>query len=124
MERQVRKEIKGMWMLKALLASYIVTGALLLILTLLLYKFELNEQIVSAAIIAIYLVSTLIGGIIIGKLTGVRKFLWGIGLGVLYFGLLLLITIGVYHTINGDASSLMTTFILCAGGGMAGGMIS
>ncbi len=124
MERQVRKEIKGMWMLKALLASYIVTGALLLILTLLLYKFELNEQIVSAAIIAIYLVSTLIGGIIIGKLTGVRKFLWGLGLGVLYFGLLLLITLGVYRTINGDASSLMTTFILCAGGGMAGGMIS
>ena len=124
MERQVRKEIKGMWMLKALLASYIVTGALLLILTLLLYKFELNEQIVSAAIIAIYLVSTLIGGIIIGKLTGVRKFLWGLGLGVLYFGLLLLITLGVYRTINGHASSLMTTFILCAGGGMAGGMIS
>lgn len=124
MERQVRKEIKGMWMLKALLASYIVTGALLLVLTLLLYKFELNEQIVSAAIVAIYLVSTLIGGIIIGKLTRVRKFLWGLGLGVLYFGLLLLITLGVYRTINGDAASLMTTFILCAGGGMAGGMIS
>ena len=122
MERQVQKDTKVMWMLKALLASYIVTGILLLVLTLLLYKLELNEQMVSMAIVVVYLLSTFIGGIIIGKLTKIRKFLWGLGLGVLYFGLLLLITLGVYRTLNGDAGSLMTTFILCAGGGMAGGM--
>ncbi len=124
MERQVRKDSKVMWMLKALLASYIITGILLLVLTLLMYKIELNEKAVAAAIIAVYLVSTLIGGIIIGKLARVRRFLWGIGLGVAYFGLLLLITLGVYRTLNGSAANLMTTFILCAGGGMAGGMLS
>ena len=124
MERQVRKESKVMWVLKALLASYIVTGILLMVLTMLLYKFELDEKIVSAAIVAIYVVSTLIGGSIIGKLVRVRRFLWGIGLGVLYFALLLLITLGVYHTLNGNGANLMTTLILCAGGGMAGGMIS
>lgn len=111
-----------MWMLKALLVSYIVTGILLLIVTLLLYKFELSEQIVSAGIVLIYLLSTLTGGLIIGKLTKVRKFLWGLSLGVLYFGLLLVITLGVYRTLTADASGLMTTFLLCAGGGMAGGM--
>lgn len=124
MERQVQKDSKIMWMLKALLASYIVTGVLLLILTLLLYKLELNEKIVSAAIVGIYLVSTLIGGIIIGKLVRVKRYLWGMGLGVIYFGLLLLITLGVYRTLNQDAANLMTTFVLCMGGGMAGGMIS
>lgn len=124
MERQVQKDSKIMWMLKALLASYIVTGVLLLILTLLLYKLELNEKIVSAAIVGIYLVSTLIGGIIIGKLVRVKRYLWGMGLGVIYFGLLLLITLGVYRTINQDAANLMTTFVLCMGGGMTGGMIS
>ena len=46
------------------------------------------------------------------------------GLGIVYFGLLLLITLGVYRTLNGNAANLMTTFILCAGGGMAGGMLS
>ena len=46
------------------------------------------------------------------------------GLGVIYFGLLLLITLGVYRTLNQDAANLMTTFVLCMGGGMAGGMIS
>ena len=108
-----------MWVLKALLASYIVTGILLLLLTMALYKMELNEKMVSAAIVAIYVMATLIGGILIGK-----RFIWGLGLGVAYFALLLLITLGVYHTLNGDGANLVTTFILCAGGGMAGGMIS
>ena len=124
MERQVRKDSKVMWVLKALLASYIVTGKLLLLLTMALYKMELNEKMVSAAIVAIYVMATLIGGILIGKMAKVKRFIWGLGLGVAYFALLLLITLGVYHTLNGDGSNLVTTFILCAGGGMAGGMIS
>lgn len=124
MERQVHRDSKVMWVLKALLSAYIVTGILLLILTFLLYKFELNESLVSAAIVAIYVVSTLIGGIVIGKIARVRRFMWGLSLGIIYFALLFLITLGVYRTLNGDGVNLMTTFILCAGGGMAGGMIS
>lgn len=124
MERQVRKNSPVMWILKALLISYIMTGVLLLLLTVLLYKLELNEKAVSAAIVAIYVLSTLIGGIAIGKMAKLKRFLWGIGLGILYFALLLAITLGVYHTLNTDGVNLITTLILCAGGGMAGGMIS
>lgn len=124
MERQVRKDSPVMWILKALLISYIMTGVLLLLLTVLLYKLELNEKAVSAAIVAIYVLSTLIGGIAIGKMAKLRRFLWGIGLGILYFALLMAITLGVYHTLNTDGVNLVTTLILCAGGGMTGGMIS
>ena len=124
MEKRIQKDSKTMWILKALLTSYIVTGILLVVLAMLLYKFELNEKIVSAAIVGIYVISTLIGGFIIGRLMKVRRFLWGMGLGILYFALLLLITLGVYRTLNGNSANLLTTFILCAGGGMAGGMIS
>lgn len=124
MERQMRKDSKIMWVLKSLLASYIVTGIMLLILTVLLYKFNLDEKVISAAIVAVYLMATLVGGIIIGKLSGSRRFLWGLGIGVGYFALLLLITLGVYHTLKGDGTNLITAFILCAGGGMVGGMIS
>lgn len=113
-----------MWVLKSLLVSYLITGILLLVLTMALYKLELNEKAVSAAIIGIYIASTLIGGIIIGKLARSRRFLWGLGLGVGYFALLLLITLGVYHTLNGSGANLLTAFIMCAGGGMVGGMIS
>ena len=115
---------KVMWMLKSILASYIVTAVFLLILTLLLYQFELGERFVSAGIVAIYILSTLVGGIIIGKIAQTRRFIWGISLGMIYFLLLLLITLGVYHEINTDIGNLITTFILCIGGGMIGGMIS
>lgn len=120
----MQKNIKVIWWIKSLLASYIVTGILLLVLTFFMYKFELNEKIVSAAIVGIYVVSTLIGGIIIGKLTKSKRYLWGMVLGILYFVLLLLITLGVYRTLNGDSVSIVTSLILCAGGGMTGGMIS
>ena len=115
---------KVMWMLKSILASYIVTAVVLLILAFFVYKFELGERIVSAGIVAIYVLSTLIGGLIIGKITQTRRFIWGISLGIIYFLLLLLITLGVYHEINADVGNMITTLILCAGGGMVGGMIS
>ena len=120
----MQKNIKVIWWIKSLLASYIVTGILLLVLTFFMYKFELNEKIVSAAIVGFYVVSTLIGGMIIGKLTKSKRYLWGMVLGIIYFVLLLLITLGVYRTLNGDSVSIVTSLILCAGGGMTGGMIS
>ena len=120
----MQKNIKVIWWIKSLLASYIVTGILLLVLTFFMYKFVLNEKIVSAAIVGIYVVSTLIGGMIIGKLTKSKRYLWGMVLGIIYFVLLLLITLGVYRTLNGDSVSIVTSLILCAGGGMTGGMIS
>ena len=108
----MQKNIKVIWWIKSLLASYIVTGILLLVLTFFMYKFELNEKIVSAAIVGIYVVSTLIGGVIIGKLTKSKRYLWGMVLGILYFVLLLLITLGVYRTLNGDSVSIVTfTFV-------------
>lgn len=111
-------------MLKALLCAYIMTGILLLILTLLLYKAGLSEENINAGIILTYVISTFSGGFVIGKLIGVKKFLWGLLLGVLYFVLLMLISLGIYHSLQSDVVNLATTFLLCAGGGMLGGMIS
>ena len=81
MERKIRKDTRVLWVLKALLAAYVITGILLLLLAMALYRLELNEKSVSAAVIAIYVLSTLVGGVVIGKLAKVRRFLWGLGLG-------------------------------------------
>lgn len=124
MERKIRRNPQVVWMLKALLASYIVTGVLLVVLAMLLYRMELSERTVSASIVGIYVLSTLVGGFIMGRLMKVKRYIWGLSLGIIYFGLLLLITLGVYRGLNGDGANLLTTFVLCAGGGMAGGMIS
>ena len=85
MEKQVQKESKLIWILKSLLAAYLVTGILLVLLTFLLYQFELDEQKVTAGIVVIYVVSTFVGGLILGKLTKVNRFAWGLTLGVCLF---------------------------------------
>ena len=115
---------KIMWMLKSLLASYIVTGLLLLGLTFLVYKFELDEQVVVAGIVAIYVVATFMGGYIIGKLTGAKKYIWGMIVGAVYFALLFLISYGVYREFNTNGISAITTALLCIVGGTLGGMLS
>lgn len=115
---------KVMWVLKSLLISYLVTVILLMILALLLYKFEIGERIVSAGIVSVYILSTLAGGVLIGKMARNKRFMWGIGLGMSYFLVLFLITLAVYRTISTDTVNLITTWILCTCGGMTGGMIS
>ena len=123
MEKKVNSVIKPIQILKALLASYIVTALLLLLLTFLLYKFGLDGKKVEIGILIVYLVSAFIGGMIAGKLAGTRRFLWGTLIGILYFALLLMISIGVYRTIQGG-SSMLVSFALCVAGGMLGGMLS
>ena len=117
-------EKKCIRMLKALLCAYVITGILLLILTLLLYKLNLDEGKVSAGIIMIYVISTFAGGFVIGKMSGVRKFAWGLACGILYFALLLLVSLGIYRSLQGNGANVLTTFVLCAAGGMLGGMVS
>ena len=117
-------EVKAIWILKALLCSYFVTGILLLLLAFLLYQFGLDEGKITAGIMVIYVLSTLVGGFVAGKLAKTRRFLWGILIGVLYFLLLLLISFGIYRGIQEGTSQILITWLLCIGGGMIGGMIS
>ena len=111
-------------MLKSLLCAYLITGVLLLILAALLYKIGISENAVDAGVILIYVISSFSGGFVMGKLMGEQKFVWGLILGVVYFLLLLLITLGVYHSLQGNLSHLFTVILLCAGGGMLGGMVA
>lgn len=91
MGKKGQNEVWIMWILKSLLAAYVVTGILLMILAMALYKFELTEEAVTAGITAVYLLSTFAGGLVAGKLAKIRRFLWGIVLGILYFAFLLLL---------------------------------
>ena len=50
--------------LKCLLFSYILTGGLLLLLALLLYKLHLSEKAVNAAIILIYVAASFFAGFV------------------------------------------------------------
>lgn len=117
-------EIPVLFLLKSLLFSYILTGSLLLLLALLLYKANLSQKVVSICIIVIYVLATFFAGFITGKKLKNRRFLWGALMGAAYFLVLAVISLAVNRQPGILSSSFLTTLILCCGGGMMGGMLS
>lgn len=118
------KGIPFFFLLKCLLCSYIFTAAMLLALAFLVYQMGLTEDVVSVVIIAIYVVSTFIGGFIAGKKLQSRKFMWGLMVGLAYFLVLAVVSVLINQSVSELGDTVMTTFILCGAGGMMGGMLS
>jgi len=85
-----------LFLLKCILCSYIFTAAMLLLLAFLLYKMNLSEKMVSLGIIAIYVISTFLGGYVAGKKLQSRKFIWGLLVGAAYFLVLAAVSLLVY----------------------------
>lgn len=112
------------FIMKCLLLSYLITTGLLLLLALMLYRFNLSEKIVSICIIAIYIIVTFLAGFLTGKREGNKKFLWGLLIGTLYFAILIVISLIVNHGMNEVSGNFFTVLALCAGSGMLGGMLS
>lgn len=105
-------------------AMFIVSGVLLLILALLLYKLEPGESVIKVGIVVIYVVAGLFGGILLGKMRKEQKFLWGLLAGILYFVILFLVSAIVKGGFDMEPARIFTTLILCGASGMAGGMVS
>lgn len=123
MKAAVKHNSYVIFYLKCLLFSYILTVGLLLLLALFLYRFALAEKIVSAAIILIYIAASLFAGFVSGRRMGTRKFLWGLLAGVLYFTVLLCVSLVLEHGTAGISGNLVTVFLICAGSGTLGGML-
>ena len=115
---------KVIFVTKCMLAAYILTAGLLLLLAFMLYRFGLSEKVVSLCIIGIYIAVTFAAGLIAGKRSGKRKFLWGLAMGVAYYAILVIVSLIVNRGLQDVAGNMVTVFFLCAGSGMLGGMIS
>ncbi|MBQ4521510.1 MAG: TIGR04086 family membrane protein [Lachnospiraceae bacterium] len=109
---------------KALLISYLLTGIILAILSYFVFQYEMKEGIVNVIIVATYVIANFMGGFICGKKLKEKKFLWGLGLGILYGTILMIVSVALG---NGGAladKSNLTMIMLCTGGGMLGGMLA
>ncbi len=115
---------KMMCVVKGLLISYILTVVMLFIAAVVVYKTDISDGMLNAVIVAIYIVSTFIGGLITGKAVKERRFLWGAVYGILYISIAL--TISVILGNNPDSAVLpcVTRCIMCVAGGMLGAMLS
>lgn len=109
---------------KSLIISYIVTFILLLIFSMIMYYGNVSEKVVGIFVIITYFISSLLGGLSIGKSVENRRFLWGMILGLLYFGIIMMITLVGRVGDEQIDSSKITGFITSCIGGMLGGMTS
>ena len=124
MEKKMIDSKKLIFVLKCMLAAYLVTAGLLLLLALMLYRFGLSEKVVSVCIILIYIVVTFLAGFIAGKRAGEKKFIWGLAMGCTYFLILTAVSLAVNKGMGDDVGNLVTVFLLCGGSGMLVGMLS
>lgn len=110
--------------LKFLVASFFISVAMLFLLAFLLFKFHLSDTVVSAAVIVIYVLSNFLAGFLAGKTMGQQKYLWGLGLGAAYFGILLAVTVLTGQSPEEIGQGVAMTLFLCLASGMLGGMVS
>lgn len=124
MDKAIRQNTKILFLLKGLLFSYIITAFILLLLSFLMLKFDLSSLVISGGINFAYILSNFLAGFYVGKKAELRKFVWGIVMGVMYFVILMLISLVINRVSPIPLGGLLTVLIMCGLSGMLGGMIS
>lgn len=110
--------------LKGLLAACLVTVIALLLLAFVMLKFEAVAGKMELCILLTYVLSCIAGGWYCGRSAQQRKFLWGLLLGIAYFTLLFLFSGMGDRAVQSGLLQSVTAFVLCACGGMLGGMLA
>lgn len=119
----MRRSISGI-LFRVLFFSYLLSAVFLFILALTLYKLNLSESQTDISVYIIYALSCFVGGLIAGKSAGSRRFFWGVLSGVIYFLLLLILSILFQRGSLPESRQMMTVLACCLAGGTLGGIIS
>ncbi|MGN0375765.1 MAG: TIGR04086 family membrane protein [Butyrivibrio sp.] len=115
---------KVLAVLKVLAVSYVITGLLLLLAAFLMLKLKLGEAEVRLIIMVIYGIASIAAGLIFGKIKGSKRMFNGALIGLLYFGILFLISLIANKGFSGELQKNVISLIICIAGGTIGGIIS
>ena len=110
--------------LQSLLFAYAMTGIFLFLLAFLVYKFEWKEIHVTVGILVIYVLSSMLGGRMSGRIARKKRLPAGALTGIAYFILLVAVSCMVRGAMELTIPYLFTTFAMCFGGGLLGGILS
>ena len=124
MQRVSQRSGKALVIVKALLVTYIITALLLLLLALIMYKIDPPGAVISVGLILTYILSSFVGGYIMGNAKKEKRFLWGIAMGVSYFLIIFIVSIIFSKDVFGNMGSIISVLCMCGLGGMIGGMVS
>lgn len=107
-----------------LIVSYTITLVSLIVLAFLVFKLKMDDKMVDLAIAGIYVISTLLTGILARKMKDGRFLPWILAISVGYFGILCMISVMLGHKILPNSIGFITTFIICILSGITGGIIA
>lgn len=111
-------------MMKALIAGYILTLVMLLILTYVIKKFTLDEKAVNSIIGAVYLVGSFLGGMLAAWMAGRGRLVAGMVYGGLYMVILIIISSVMMKAPVYDTSSIVVKVLTGMVSGAIGGFFS
>lgn len=116
-------EKAGRLFLSALVAI-LLTMLFLSIFAFAMLKGNLSAFVEKIGLIVMSTIACFVGGFFCGKKNTKKRYLWGLGVGVLYCLFFALLRVGMGQSFIGDKAAFFTAFLYCTAGGMLGGMLS
>lgn len=110
--------------LKPLVFQAAATLLAVLLLAFLMLKMEWSDETARIGVYIAYGAVCLLGGFLAGWGEKSKKFLRGLVCGLLYFVILLLVSLAGTGGVSGDTQQLLVSLGICAGAGMMGGMLA
>lgn len=110
--------------IQSLVVAYFLSSILLIILALVAYKTGMSAKVVTWGIYVIYVISSALAGIAAGVRMKNKKTIWGSFAGLLYYCIILFVSLLLNKGISSDTQGMITSFVMCIAGGFSGGFIS
>ncbi|MGN0317576.1 MAG: TIGR04086 family membrane protein [Lachnospira sp.] len=115
---------KALGIVKTLIIGYLITFVMLLILSFLMYKLMLSDNLVTAGIIATYAVSCFVGGYVLANTVESRRVLFGALYALVYMAVLVIMSMIINKGGQLDGYDAAKTLVICLVSGIAGGFLS
>lgn len=103
---------------------FVCSMILLGIITMLVWKMDGGNNILSVGVILTYILSNILGGFLVGKMMGQQKFFWGVVVGAVYFLVLLVVGVLLMDTKLSGNMQIVSSAMMCVISGMLGGMLA
>ena len=118
----MKKKIRNFFIILGIMFFFFFL--LLGLLSVLLWKMDGAGNVLSVGVVVIYILTNLLGGILVGKAMGQQKFFWGVVIGACYYSVLLVAGIFLADTKIPGNMQLISGGMICLISGMLGGMIA
>ena len=115
---------KILTILKVLAVAYVITALLMLLSAFIMLKLQLSAEQSRLFVMVIYGVTTIVAGLIYGKIKGSKRLLNGALIGIVYFTVLLVVSLIINKGFTDSLQENIISLIICVAGGSIGGIIS